>query len=307
MTIRRETAVNNATTTTNEALDNSETDVTVADGSVFPATGDFRVRVEDEIMLATSRASDVLTVVRGVDGTSAVTHPTSSDIKAVWTSESIIDTVKQLDVIGSADGGGGESVLRPFRLLDINNVTLTASDFTWVNQASSSVADENWGGLTATIAENSGDWKLFYKAAPTPPYILTAQISWGPGLFVSSSGTTMGIGFATSVDGKFIVGANEIGDQSNGWRFTDVGTFSAAVATFNRQPDHDAQSLWVQIEDDNTDLYFRFSNDGINFFTYAKDPRTAFITAGPNRIAWVFRSTNGLTNRFMHLNSWIEE
>lgn len=307
MTIRRETAVNNGITTVNEALDNSETVVTVADGSIFPAVGDFRVQVDLEIMLATGRATNDLTVIRGVDGTSAVTHSNGAAIVSPLTSKSIIDTVTQLDIIGGADGGGGEAVLRPFRLLDKNGVTLTASDFTWTDQGSSTLTDEAWGGLTAKIVETTGAWKTLYKAAPTAPYKVTAHLSFGPGILFGTSGTGMGLGFATSVDSKFVVGSIELGDACNGWRFTDGSTFSAVTATFNRQPDHDAQNVWVQIEDDNTNLHFRYSNDGIQFYTFARDPRTAFIAGAPNRIAWIIRTTNGLANRFMHLNSWIEE
>lgn len=52
--------------------------INVTDGSVFPATGNFYITVEDnagllEIMLCTSRATNVLTVMRGQDGTSAAT------------------------------------------------------------------------------------------------------------------------------------------------------------------------------------------------------------------------------------------
>jgi hypothetical protein len=43
-------------------------------GALFPATGNFRVTCESEIMLCTARSSDTLTVTRGQEGTSAVGH-----------------------------------------------------------------------------------------------------------------------------------------------------------------------------------------------------------------------------------------
>ena len=53
-----EQLANFGVTTVNEALDANETTVTVTDGSVFPAEGDFRVNVEDEIIRDTMVASE---------------------------------------------------------------------------------------------------------------------------------------------------------------------------------------------------------------------------------------------------------
>jgi hypothetical protein len=46
----------------------------VSDGSVFPASGQFRVRCEDEIALCTARSGNHLTVTRGIEGTVAAPH-----------------------------------------------------------------------------------------------------------------------------------------------------------------------------------------------------------------------------------------
>ena len=75
---------NTAETTLNEALDNSETGVDVVDASVFPAVP-FRVKVEDELMLVTAIATNTLTVTRGIEGTSAVSHSTALAIVHVLT------------------------------------------------------------------------------------------------------------------------------------------------------------------------------------------------------------------------------
>jgi microcystin-dependent protein len=58
------------------SMNNSQTTLTVqsGDGAKFPATGNFRVTVESEIMICTSRATDVLTVTRGQEGTTAASH-----------------------------------------------------------------------------------------------------------------------------------------------------------------------------------------------------------------------------------------
>ena len=70
----REQFANNAFTTLNGGINNSTTTITVSDGSVFTATGNFRLVVSQEIMLCMARSGNTLTVVRGYEGTGAASH-----------------------------------------------------------------------------------------------------------------------------------------------------------------------------------------------------------------------------------------
>ena len=69
MTQRREEFVNNAQTTLNGAISDSDTSIVVTDGSVFPTHGDFRLLIESELVLCTARSTNTLTVVRAQEGT----------------------------------------------------------------------------------------------------------------------------------------------------------------------------------------------------------------------------------------------
>lgn len=71
-----EQLANLAISTLASGMDASQTTLTVAtgEGAKFPSSGNFRVTVEDEIMKCTSRSTDVLTIVRAQEGTSAATH-----------------------------------------------------------------------------------------------------------------------------------------------------------------------------------------------------------------------------------------
>lgn len=80
----REKYTNAAATTLNGSISNSVTSVTVTDASTWP-TGAFRVKCENEIMYVTSRASNVLTVVRGYEGTTAASHADTTAINHVIT------------------------------------------------------------------------------------------------------------------------------------------------------------------------------------------------------------------------------
>lgn len=72
------TAARTLTDDLNEALDASETAVDVDAGTEF-ITGDI-ISVDDERMIVTGIAANTITVIRGVQGTTAATHDTGSNI-----------------------------------------------------------------------------------------------------------------------------------------------------------------------------------------------------------------------------------
>lgn len=66
-------------------IDSTITSLTVAtgDGAKFPSAGTFRVRVDDEILSCTSRAGDVLTIVRATEAVNGVTAAAAHSLGAV--------------------------------------------------------------------------------------------------------------------------------------------------------------------------------------------------------------------------------
>lgn len=76
---------NLATSPLDGNINDSVTSLDVIDGSKFPATGQFRVKVDDEIMLCTARSSNTLTVTRGVDDTTAASHLDTEDVIHILT------------------------------------------------------------------------------------------------------------------------------------------------------------------------------------------------------------------------------
>jgi DNA-binding beta-propeller fold protein YncE len=81
-----EQLANNAASTLTAAIpDAVATSCTVANGTVFPATGNFRIIVDSELMLCTARAANVLTVTRGVETTTAVAHANGAAVTHVLT------------------------------------------------------------------------------------------------------------------------------------------------------------------------------------------------------------------------------
>jgi len=75
-------AANRATTTLNGAVaDGVTTTIVVADGSVFPSSGRFKITIEDEIVDIASRSGNTLTAeTRGAESTTGVAHSTATAV-----------------------------------------------------------------------------------------------------------------------------------------------------------------------------------------------------------------------------------
>lgn len=73
----------------NGAITDVATSVTLVDASSFPTTGDFRLKVDAELMLVTGVAGSVLTVTRGIEGTTNVAHSDGRAVKLVYTAAAI--------------------------------------------------------------------------------------------------------------------------------------------------------------------------------------------------------------------------
>jgi hypothetical protein len=90
-------------TTTTADPGSGGTTLAVTSNALFPGSGNYKVRVEDEVMLVTAgQGTNSWTVTRGVDGTTAVAHTTGvrvSYVVAVQRVEPILGS-KQVSYIG---------------------------------------------------------------------------------------------------------------------------------------------------------------------------------------------------------------
>lgn len=88
---------NNSETTLNGAINDSVTTITVADSSQLPSA-DFRIKIDNELLLCTGVAGNDLTVTRGIEGTTAAAHGSTTRVTHVLTA-------------GALDAFHGDSVL----------------------------------------------------------------------------------------------------------------------------------------------------------------------------------------------------
>lgn len=80
-----------ASTTLNGAITNVVTSIVVTSGaSPWPASAQFRIRVDSELMLVTAGAgSTTWTVTRGIEGTTAAAHSTGASVYGVLTAAAL--------------------------------------------------------------------------------------------------------------------------------------------------------------------------------------------------------------------------
>src|SRR5271165_616579 len=67
----------------------SATTLTVTNASSFPAVGNFRILIDQELLLVTGVSGTTFTVTRGVEGTTAATHSSGATVVQIVTAASI--------------------------------------------------------------------------------------------------------------------------------------------------------------------------------------------------------------------------
>ena len=278
----------------------SETVITVTDGSIFPATGDYRLIIEDEVVLATSRATNDLTVIRGVDGTTAVTHATSVTIKTVITRDAIKRYVQDF-IRPSAFAA------IPDRLIDINGVTLTKSSFTELNIGTGTVLDDPDGGISIKMQNRAQpNANVLYKTAPSTPYTLTAHLLNGIGANDLADNANL-IGFRESATGKLSHISFHPAGIIAGGVFSQYLTDPTTSGPGNTAQEDLAARLdiWLRIEHDGTNLKYHYSYDGANFRQLRTELKTFHFTTDADQLWWG-SDCQGVDNQLQHLKAWVE-
>ena len=208
----------------------------------------------------------------GGDGAVALAGLTDVDIDSSLAEGDVL-TFNGEHWIGQAPSGGGGSGLYS-SVLSGTPTSAGTGLTTWLNQGSATVADSDAGICVNAPSANSFNFVGRYKAAPSTPYTVTALVAL----------TTVPAGHAPSAALGWYDGSDKLhtigllnNTGSAHWtievdKASGPTSFSAADFSTSTQGIVGPQ-CWLQIEDDGTDVYFRFSNDGANFlevFSVAK-------------------------------------
>lgn len=303
---------NSPTTTLDGAINGSVTSITVTDGSVFPAAGDYAIRCEDEIMLCTSRSGNVLTVVRGQEATSGASHPDDASIFSPLTARSLLalpDKFNIVDLAANRPTAGLKG--RIFRPTDhfiasyddgsdwinfgptwtFSGVKPDSGNYTWLNQGSATVTDTNCDMFIQQNSPESSAWQLrglkktrnstgsgTRVTVCTMPFLDKAEIAMcGVGFRESSSGKIQFIRL-TNDQTYLIVAATAI-SVANGGSTTDLGSgFSIDKIGAN------GPFIWLRLEEQSGVLYFQYSQNGKDFKTAFSGTFTPYFSGSPDEL-----------------------
>lgn len=299
----REQFANEAADVLNGAIDASQTSITVVDGSEFPSSGNFRVRIENEILICTARSTNTLTVQRGQEGTTGASHSDSSVVTHILTSNSFAQHGKDNVPLW------GYSSLPPLNKIvaDDGSTILTASDFTWRNQGSSTVADQG-GTIRLRVPANAAaeNVRILERTAPSAPYSYIAAFRTVLPPENVADIPSFGMGFLESGTGEFIILA--ITTDSGGGPKYAVYNFNSATslnstAVSRRFVNVIGSEIWLKIEDNNTNLIF-YIGDGVEWIQVYSVGRTALMAGGPDRVFWGFNNVGNDIEAFVRLCHW---
>jgi hypothetical protein len=318
-----EQLANNPNTKLNGAISNSVTTITVLAVTTFPATGNFRIVIDTEIMLVTAvnAGTHQFTVVRGQEGTTAVVHADQAQVAGVltkagltqWTQE---NTQPILDVYANRPAANtvpGRTFYPTdgiaFYLSDGTNwnavgpITpiheITSSQFAWINQGSATAVWNNGSEFLTTPAAAADSIKIRKKTlAATSNY--SALLGFSPALF-SVNTAHCGLVLRESSSSKLIT----ITFQFNtNWtlgvhRWTNETTYLSTDVIVSFAP---LNYVWFKVVDDGTNRGYYFSVDGINFKLLISASRTAH--AVPNEGGYYVSSSNATYTAAVSAFSW---
>jgi len=83
---------NNATSTLNGSITAASTTLTVNSATDFPTAGQFRILIDNEILVVTAVEGNIFTVQRGAEGTVAAAHNENATVEHVLTKFSLVGT-----------------------------------------------------------------------------------------------------------------------------------------------------------------------------------------------------------------------
>jgi hypothetical protein len=262
--VRREQFENLSASQLASAALATATTITVTDGSQFPTGGDFRLLVDQEIMLCVAVASNVLTVLRGQENTVAAAHVSGAVVAHILTQGSL-QTLLQDNVPYTS------TLQRPFRLVDALGNPLGLSDFGIIAQVGGGWVRQVDSTIEVALRYGNGSYHAVCLTRPLPASSqVTACVT---GLSTTWGGTILsdvGIGLINLASFQQAAGGGGNGRLITCWFANETKlTVAEWLATNNRGSiaynggDFSSVSrLWLQV---------RVNGDGTSSYSVSAD------------------------------------
>ena len=164
--------------------------VIAGEGAKFPATGDFHITIEDEILKCTARSTDTLTVVRAQEGTTAAGHIAGKSVelritagvlesRTTWTADKLLKGADvgvdptEIDVPAETGNTILEKLQKHLGVWWFNNNWLPAG---MIDTALSGSGSFDW--CTYSVSGNSGTTSASYARLYKYALGLSNASSW---------------------------------------------------------------------------------------------------------------------------------
>lgn len=328
---------NSPNSTLSSPAASTDTTISVTSNTGYPASGNFRVRIDSELLLVTAVSGGTFTVTRGIEGSTAASHLTGAIVAQVLTAgavDAIRTNVSNEGTFANLPSSGktGDQYRctdQPYGLLyngsswdNFYSTPINAgplSNWTWVNQTSNSVtasATDANGVVSITIPDCSTlNWRLLTKSVASTPY---SYIGYFRHVTFNKNSQTTGMYF---YDGTKLMGL-ELLSQANAniWlrveKLTNVNTDNSTVANLGQsggafttplQPSTLQSGVWLRLRNDATDIYFDWSLTGSkgDWFNLYSEAVGSFIT--PTKVGFGGVSVTSTSTLFAQISalSWI--
>lgn len=156
--------------------------------------------------------------------------------------------------------------------------------------------------IVGTRGNPYGDYRFVVKSKPTPPYTVTIGLLAS---FPIVNYSCICLLARDSSSGKFI----SLGPESNSGYFLIVSKMNNPTSNssnpFVEPFGFIGSVLWLRISDDNTNMTYSISADGLNFMSVFQEARTTFLPGGGDQLGWGVDNSNGY-DFGVTLISWLE-
>lgn len=279
---------NDPGTTLNGTINNSTTTVVITSATGYPTVGNFRIRIDSEIMLVTAVSGTSLTVTRGVEGTTAASHTTGAAVYHVVTGGGITQANM---------GWGGYGPVHD------SSTYATAPSFSWRNQGSATVTTYGNSFFLHAPAGSGDNFRGREITAPGTPYTITTQIipqlhrvaDPNCGMYVGDNGNGKLVAFGLYPNGNSATGTLVV------FYFTNATTYSSTAVSVNFGVAN--IPIWLRINDTGTNFVFSWSSSGQQFYDVLTVSRTAHLST-PDRVGVYANAVNATYPAGMMVNYW---
>jgi hypothetical protein len=168
-----------AQTTLSGGIDSSVTALTIVGVTASPATPQFRIRLDSELMLVTSVAGSNYTVTRGIEGTTAAAHSAGATVHYVLTSGALTTALstKAETIHAASHHSGGSDPLAGQSIAGL--LTTSTPTFNGIRSADGSVSAPAYSFTNNTTLGfyHSGGGGMTYCFSGEPRYQFTANLT----------------------------------------------------------------------------------------------------------------------------------